>query len=136
MKKYLTWKLLTILVVTLFLGFFDLPGNIQTKILPFTPQAIQKTKISLGLDLQGGSQLDYKIDLRKVKEADKESIIEGVQEVIEKRVNRLGVAEPNIYKAEFAGESHIIVELAETATVTEEDVLTYFGTSKNIDELT
>ena len=136
MKKYLTWKLLTILVVTLFLGFFDLPGNIQTKILPFTPQAIQKTKISLGLDLQGGSQLDYKIDLRKVKEADKESIIEGVQEVIEKRVNRLGVAEPNIYKAEFAGESHIIVELAETATVTEEDVLTYLGASKSIDELT
>ena len=58
MKKYLTWKLLTILVVTLFLGFFDLPSSIQTKILPFTPQAIQKTKISLGLDLQGGSQLD------------------------------------------------------------------------------
>ncbi|MEK7547890.1 MAG: protein translocase subunit SecF [Patescibacteria group bacterium] len=136
MKKYLTWKLLAILVVTLFLGFFDLPGNIQTKIIPFTPKSIQETKVNLGLDLQGGSQLDYKIDLRKVKEADRQSIIEGVQGVIEKRVNRLGVAEPNIYKSDFAGESHIIVELAETATVTEEDISTYLGTSKNADELT
>ena len=117
MKKYLGWKLLSILIVTLCLGFFDLPGDIQSKILPFTPESIQETKINLGLDLQGGSQLDFKIDLRKVPEADQENIVEGVKEVIERRVNRLGVSEPNIYIAKIAEEIHIIVEIAENANL-------------------
>lgn len=135
MKKYLTWKLLAIIVFTLFFGFFDLPAEIQTKILPFTPETITKTKINLGLDLQGGSQLDYKIDLRKVPQADRESIIEGVQEVIERRVNRLGVAEPNIYRSTIGEEAHIIVELAQTAKISQEDVDKYIGKDKKLEEL-
>ncbi len=136
MKKYLGWKLLTILIVTLVLGVFDLPASVQSKILPFSSETLSKAKISLGLDLQGGSQLDYKIDLRKVPEKDQASIIEGVQEVIEKRVNRLGVAEPNIYRSEIGGENHIIVELAQTATLTQEDVDLYLEEKKTLDELT
>ncbi len=136
MKKYLSWKLFAILIVTLFLGFFDLPGNVQSKILPFTPDSITKTKVNLGLDLQGGSQLDFKIDLRKVPEADQKSIIEGVQAVIEKRVNRLGVSEPNIYQADIAEETHIIVEIAENANLSQEDVDTYLGNDKLVEELT
>jgi SecD/SecF fusion protein len=136
MKKILSWKLISILVITLALGFFDLSGETQAKYFPFTPESIQKTKINLGLDLQGGSQLDYKIDLRKVPETDQKSIIEGVQQVIEKRVNRLGVSEPNIYVSEIGGETHIIVELAETASLAQEDVDTYLDESKPVEELT
>lgn len=135
MKKYLSWKLLTILIVTLFLGFFDLPNSVQTKIIPFTPDWIEKTKINLGLDLQGGSQLDYKIDLRKVTESDKESIVEGVQEIIEKRVNGLGVSEPNIYRSEVAGETHIIVEIADTGVLTQSDVDQYLGNNRVLTDL-
>lgn len=135
MKKYLSWKLLTILIVTLLLGFFDLPSGVQQKILPFTPETIQKAKINLGLDLQGGSQLDYKIDLRSVPEKDRESIIDGVQAVIEKRVNRLGVAEPNIYNSTMADEAHIIVELAEIGTIDQVDVETYLGKDKILENL-
>jgi len=127
--------LVAILIVTLGLGFFDLPAETQQKIFPFTPESIQKTKIHLGLDLQGGSQLDYKLDLRKVPEADRESIVEGVQEVIEKRVNKLGVSEPNIYRSDIAGEIHIIVELAEPATITQQDVDDYLGEEKLVEEL-
>ncbi|MFH1284411.1 MAG: protein translocase subunit SecF [Candidatus Peregrinibacteria bacterium] len=136
MKKYLSWKILAIIIVALFLSFFDLPANTQSAIVPFTPEAITKSKIYLGLDLQGGSQLDYKIDLRKVPEADQESVVEGVKEVIEKRVNSLGVAEPNIYISDIGGEQHIIVELAETATITQEDIDMYLGENKTVDELT
>lgn len=136
MKKYFSWKLLTIILVSLFLGFFDLPDSAQKAIVPFTPESITRAKINLGLDLQGGSQLDYKIDLRKVPEGDREQIIEGVQEVIEKRVNGLGVAEPNIYRAEIADETHIIVELAENATITEEDIQTYLNKDISPQELT
>jgi SecD/SecF fusion protein len=135
MKKYLSWKLLSILFFALLLGFFDLPGETQTKILPFTPDSIAETKVRLGLDLQGGSQLDYKIDLRKVPAADQEEIVNGVQEVIEKRVNALGVSEPNIYQSEIAGETHIIVELANTADIEQSDVDLYLGEEKLLEEL-
>jgi len=58
---------------------------------------IKSAKINLGLDLQGGSQLDYKVDLRKVPEKDRASIVDGVLGIINQRVNGLGVSEPNIY---------------------------------------
>lgn len=136
MKKFISAKLLAIIVVAIVLGFFNLPGSTQKTILPFLPESFTKTKIHLGLDLQGGSQLDYKIDLRKVQEADKTEIISGVREVIEKRVNGLGVAEPNIYISELAGETHIIVELAETAALSKQDVSDYLGSEKAVADLT
>ncbi|MBI2634359.1 protein translocase subunit SecF [Candidatus Peregrinibacteria bacterium] len=135
MKKFFNWKTIVIIVFALILGFLDLPGETQKKILPFVPKAITETKFQLGLDLQGGAQLDYKIDLRKVPENDRDSIIDGVQQVIEKRVNRLGVAEPNIYRSDLAGEVHIIVELAENANITQEDIDEYLGENKNVSEL-
>ncbi len=112
MKKVLSWQLVTILVVSTLLGFFDLPNNIQTKIFPWTPKSILEEKIHLGLDLQGGSQLDYKVDLRKVPEKDQQAIVNGVLNVIENRVNGLGVSEPSIYLSKVGDEQHIIVELA------------------------
>ena len=108
-KKYINWQLVTILVATAILGILTLPNQYQPS---FFPQAIKDMKINLGLDLQGGSQLDFKIDLRSVAAADQPQIIDGVLEVINKRVNKLGVSEPNIYTSNVAGETHIIVELA------------------------
>lgn len=113
MKRFFSWQIISILVLTLFLAFFDASGALQKKILPWTPDFITKSRIHLGLDLQGGSQLDYKIDLRKVPEKEREGIINGVMEVIEKRVNGLGVAEPSIYQSKVGDEEHIVVELAE-----------------------
>ncbi len=136
MKKYLSWKIGAILIFTVLLGFFDLPSETQSKILPFVPEVITDQRIHLGLDLQGGSQLDYKIDLRKVPESDQQSIIDGVRTVIERRVNNLGVSEPNIYTSKIAEETHIIVELAETAVSSQEDVDTYLSPDKNLADLT
>lgn len=112
MKRFLSLKLLLIVVTTLVLGFFDLPSSMQEKILPVSPQWLKDTKVHLGLDLQGGSQLDYKINLDNVPAGDRENLIEGVLEVINKRVNGLGVSEPNIYRSSVADEEHIVVELA------------------------
>ncbi|MBT3705147.1 protein translocase subunit SecF [Candidatus Peregrinibacteria bacterium] len=136
MKKFFSWKIITILVATLVLGFFDAPNKVQQTILPFVPESITDTKIHLGLDLQGGSQLDYKIDLRKVPEEDRLAIIDGVTEVINRRVNNLGVAEPNIYTSELAGEFHVIVELADLAALTDADIKQYLKLDKTLEELT
>ena len=135
MKKYLSWKIIALIIMTLFLAWFDAPNEVQTKIFPKTPESILKKKVHLGLDLQGGSQLDYKIDLRKIPNQDKESIIEGVLAVIERRVNNLGIAEPNIYTSTIGEETHIIVEIAENTTFSEEDIALYLKTDKKIEEL-
>jgi preprotein translocase subunit SecD len=101
-----------IIIVALLLGYFNLPGETQKQLFPYLPGEFYQQKINLGLDLQGGSQLDYKVDLRNVPEADRASIIDGIINVIQKRVNGLGVAEPNIYASQVGEENHIIVELA------------------------
>src|SRR6056300_967296 len=85
------------------------PSNLRPS---FLPNFIHESNFSLGLDLQGGSQLDYQIDLRKVDSTDHKDVIDGITEIINKRVNKLGVSEPNIYTSKVAEENHIIVELA------------------------
>jgi SecD/SecF fusion protein len=111
LKRHAT-KVGLILLTAVILGFLALPGDMQKQIAPFTPDFILNNKINLGLDLQGGSQLDYKVDLRKVPEKDKASVVDGILNVINRRVNGLGVSEPNIYTSDVAEEKHIIVELA------------------------
>lgn len=101
-----------IILFALFLGFFDLNSDTQKSLVPFTPEVITDSKVHLGLDLQGGAQLDYKIDLRKIPDNEKDQKVDGILNIINKRVNSLGVAEPNIYTSDFGDEKHIIVELA------------------------
>ena len=48
----------------------------KTKEIPFR----------LGLDLQGGSHLVYEADLSQIPDGDKASALEGVRDVIERRV--------------------------------------------------
>lgn len=136
MKKFFSWKIITILVVTLLLGLFDSPGSFQKQALPFLPDSITDSKIHLGLDLQGGSQLDYKIDTRNVPAEDVEGIIDGNLREVERRVNRLGTSEPNIYTSEIAEETHIIVELTNVTNVEDSDVPKYLGIEKPVEELT
>jgi preprotein translocase SecF subunit len=136
MKKFFSWHVITILIVTLLLGLFDAPSSFQQKVLPFLPDSLTESEIHLGLDLQGGSQLDYKIDLRQVTEEDRQGIIDGNLREVERRVNRLGTSEPNIYLSEVAGETHIIVELTKISNIEDEDVVEYLGLEKSVDELT
>ena len=67
---------------------------------------------NFGLDLAGGSLLTYEMDLSKVGFADRDSVVSGLRDVIEKRVNLFGVSEPRVF-VEKAGEStRLAVELA------------------------
>ncbi|MCK9360692.1 protein translocase subunit SecD [Patescibacteria group bacterium] len=67
---------------------------------------------SLGLDLQGGTRLEYEADLKNVAPADRREAMNGVRDVIERRVNTLGVSEPLVQVVQ-AGESwRVTAELA------------------------
>ncbi len=61
----------------------------------------------LGLDLLGGTHLVYQADLSKVD--NKTDAMQGVRDVIERRVNFFGVSEPLV---EVSGQNRLIVELA------------------------
>lgn len=67
---------------------------------------------SLGLDVAGGSVLTYEIDLSGVKQADQDSVVTGLRDVIERRVNLFGVSEPRVYTEVVAGVTRLVVELA------------------------
>jgi preprotein translocase subunit SecD len=51
---------------------------------------------SLGLDLQGGVELLYEIDLSEIEENEHKEAVGDLRDVIEKRINVLGVKEPEI----------------------------------------
>ena len=63
----------------------------------------------LGLDLRGGTQLIYEADLSKIEEAERAKKMEELKDVIERRINIYGVAEPVI---QIQGKNRLIVELA------------------------
>jgi len=74
----------------------------------------------LGLDLLGGSQLVYEANVKDVAEADRDSAVEGVRDVIERRVNAFGVSEPVIQvNKTTGGDYRIIAELAGIKDVAE-----------------
>ena len=62
----------------------------------------------LGLDLQGGSHLVYEADLSQIEEKEIGNAMQGLRDVIERRVNYFGVQEPIV---QVQGE-RLIVELA------------------------
>ncbi|MBI2064338.1 MAG: protein translocase subunit SecD [Candidatus Yanofskybacteria bacterium] len=72
------------------------------------PFNLPNTPFRLGLDLLGGTHLVYQADLSKVEE-DKGQAMQGVRDVVERRVNVFGVAEPLV---QVSGEGRLIVELA------------------------
>lgn len=105
-------------------GLYAMPQSWKASMpnVPYLKESILSKKLHLGLDLQGGTQLDYVLDLKKAEKfnSDEDSendinipqLVEGVRTTLERRVNSLGVSEPNIYTANVADEKHVIVELA------------------------
>jgi protein-export membrane protein SecD len=101
-----------LLVVLLFLvaATIAYPGQIAKP--AWLGNFVKKFKINLGLDLQGGIHLIYKVDTSAVETGKAQDALNGLQDVIERRVNAFGVAEPLIETSKSGGEQRLIVELA------------------------
>ena len=69
--------------------------------------SLPEVPFRLGLDLLGGTHLVYQADLSKSE--NKADAMQGVRDVIERRVNLFGVAEPLV---QVSGQDRLIVELA------------------------
>lgn len=102
------------------LGFVS--GSIFTNTLPTWWPAYSwfgRFRAHLGLDLQGGAHLIYQADTSKVSFDEAKSAIAGVRDVIEKRVNALGISEPVVQTATVGDKLRVIVELAGVFDVNE-----------------
>jgi len=104
-----------ILVLTVLAGLSSYPkgpdiniGNWQREI-----------KVHLGLDLQGGTSLLYDADVTAIEDANRADALDGVRDVIEKRINAFGVAEPNIQTVHSGDDWRILVELPGVSDITE-----------------
>lgn len=73
---------------------------------------VKETNFRLGLDLQGGSHLVYKAEVSNIDAKERAGAVEGVRDVIERRVNVFGVSEPVVQTSRSGDEYQVIVELA------------------------
>ena len=110
MAKYRFFAII-ILIAGIAIGYFDVLHLLS-------PESIFSLPFKLGLDLRGGAHLVYKADVSAINSSEISSAMEGLRDVIERRVNIFGVAEPliqveetGILKSIENKEQRLIVEL-------------------------
>ena len=120
------WTVVAIFLLAVFSGFMIYPKawnkpvdwlnaqknkNAVFKTIPNVPQFFN-VPFRLGLDLQGGTHLVYEADLAGIEKSKYTEAMQGVRDVIERRVNLFGVAEPLIQVDTVGDHYRLIVELA------------------------
>ncbi len=108
--------LLLILFLTLASSYINIPEiNIFGKSLSHpqinTSFLQRDLEPKLGLDLAGGVQLTMSADMTGIDPVDQEDAIESAKNVIENRINSLGVAEAVIRTSKSAGQHRLNIEL-------------------------
>lgn len=109
-KQKLQTKFALVILLALVVGLISYPQAVSG-ISPVY-RALNRLKINLGLDLQGGIHMEYKADTSQIDSSQIGDAMQAVQDVIERRVNAFGVAEPVIYTTKSGSEQRLIVELA------------------------
>ncbi len=105
------WALLAIIVLAILCGAVVWPKGPNLSLKWLGINYTKELKIHEGLDLKGGSHLAYDADMSKIPDKDRNSAIQGAIDVIEKRVNGLGVSEPLVQSSSTVGQYRVIVEL-------------------------
>lgn len=99
--RFLLWFIVLLTILAVFVNFPSIGSLSFTKSLTFKK----------GLDLAGGTSLTFKADLSDVGSAQKGKALDGVKNVIERRINLFGVSEPVVQTAISRDDYRVIVEL-------------------------
>ncbi len=117
-KTKLRVYLVLILIIAVLGGFLDYPKLYDSGVdflnskLGLQIGHYYNLPFRLGLDLQGGTQLVYQANMDKIPGSDQNDAAEGVRDVIERRVNAFGVAEPLVQTSKEGSNFRVLVELA------------------------
>ena len=123
--RLLLWLIILLTIVALVVDFPKTPVKFSLGSLKIDTVLIHPTlnlaKIGLpvkrdlepklGLDLQGGTQLTLQADMSAVAESDRQTALDSIKTVIERRVNLFGVSEPVIQTARTGNDWRVIIEL-------------------------
>ena len=96
-----------ILVIGLFALLVDFWPNLSLPALTGSEGGARKIETKLGLDLQGGLKVEYRVDPRGDRSPTLADV-EVVKQIIERRVNATGVSEPVVVTS---GTNRIVVEV-------------------------
>ncbi len=105
MTKNLKWKVVLVVLVVgyaLWLGWP--PLDIHDK----EGKVVEKGKVNLGLDLQGGMHLVLEVDTSKLTPEEAKDAPDRALEIIRNRIDQFGVLEPSIQKQ---GSNKIVLQL-------------------------
>ncbi|MBZ9577569.1 protein translocase subunit SecD [Patescibacteria group bacterium] len=117
-KKRVYLILLFILILAFLAGNLSYPKYLNQGInflngkLKLNIPHFWEIPFKLGLDLQGGTHLLYEADLSNIEKEDYSSAMQGLRDIIERRVNLFGVTEPVVQTQETAGQHRLVAELA------------------------
>ncbi|MFU8796652.1 MAG: protein translocase subunit SecD, partial [Dehalococcoidia bacterium] len=110
MRRRTTYLLIFILVLF---------GFSLWSITPLDRHVGGREGLRLGLDLAGGSYLVYQADVTDVPRDDRDKIMEGVKQVIIRRIDALGITEPIVQVQKQEGEYNIAIQLPGIADINE-----------------
>jgi len=108
-----------IVLLTLIATLFNFGAQYNKLADKLSLPLVKDVPFHLGLDLLGGTHLVYRADVSEISDKDKSLSVEGVRDVIERRVNVFGVSEPIVQTAKAGNEYRIVVELAGVKDVNE-----------------
>lgn len=139
------WTVVAIFLLAIFAGFLIYPVAWNKPVDWLNAQknksAVFKTisniphffelPFRLGLDLQGGTHLVYEADLSNIEKSQYTDSMQGVRDVIERRVNLFGVAEPLVQVDTVGSHHRLIVELAGIKDIRQ--AITMIGETPSLD---
>lgn len=118
----LRFRLIFVIIVAVIAGAVALPSSWKEGINANTPSFLRfltEPSVSKGLDLAGGVGLDFYVDMSKVPQDRRTTVAQGIVEVLKRRVNTLGVSEPEVYHTTVGNEDHVKVVLAGVSNIEE-----------------
>jgi preprotein translocase subunit SecD len=107
-KITLVISFIAILLLATVAAYIDSPKGSKIDLTKIKIPYKQVFSTHMGLDLQGGSHLEYQADFKDIGTTDRQDALNAVRNTIERRVNSFGVSEPLV---EVSGTDRIIVEL-------------------------
>ena len=107
-KKLLV--IIGIFIITILLGIFIYPDGLKERGINL-PSFFDRS-FSFGLDVSGGTLLLYEANLNNIQVSYYSSAMDGLRDVIERRINYSGVREPRVQINKSGEKWRLIVELA------------------------
>ncbi len=108
-KHWLRLRLFGVIFLAFLAGVVAYPRSVAS--VPWLGKTIAGLRVNLGLDLQGGIHLEYKVDTSQIPDEKRSEALQASLAVIERRVNAFGVGEPLVQLSRAGNEDRIIVEL-------------------------